>query len=102
MDNVSYLLAGLILFGFTVHGLLNRYDKSVRKFPWCKEPGCGLTMVKAPIPKVLPDQVRWYLMAHDLPATVVTRYKCPRGHYQLWYIPKFGNTERAFFLREEL
>lgn len=102
MDNISYLLAGLVILGFTVNGLLSRFDKSNRKFPWCHTPGCGRTMVNAPLPKILPDEVRWYLMKHDLPQTVVSRVKCPRGHYQLWYIPRFGNADRPFFLREEL
>ena len=102
MDSISYLLAGLVLFGFTVNGLLSRLNKVARKFPTCREPGCGLTMVKVPLPTVLPDEVRWYLLRHDLPKTVVSRFKCPRGHYQLWYIPKFGDADRPFFLREEL
>ena len=102
MDAMSYFLGGLVVLGFTVHGLMGRSDRAVRRFPTCREYGCGLRMVEAKLLKVLPDEVRWYLMRHDLPAAVVSRYKCPHGHYQLWYIPKFGNTERAFFLREDL
>ena|SRR5687768_6690880 len=100
MDDVGYLLGGLLVFGFTVQGLLSRIERSARKFPWCRT--CGKNMDSAPLPKVLPDEVLRYLDKHNLPAAVVSRFKCPRRDYQLWFIPKLGNTERSFFLKEEL
>ena len=100
MDAVGYLLGGLVVFGFTVNGLLKRVEKSSRKFPWCRID--GRNMQKVSLPKHLPDEVLRYLDEHQLPAFVVSRYICPNGCYQLWFIPKLGNTERAFFLREQL
>ena|SRR5688500_3457434 len=100
MDDVGYLLGGLAVLGFTVQGLLSRVDRSTRKFPWCKT--CGSVMKSFPLLRVFPDEVQWYLDKHKLPPVVVSRFKCPKSHYQLWYIPRLGNTEKPFFLREEL
>ena len=38
------------------------------------------------------------LIAED----ITSRFICPKGHYQLWFVPWFGNTEKAFFFQEEL
>ena len=100
MDNVGYLLGGLVVLGFTVDGILRKVNRSFRKFPVCRT--CGMNMVRASLPKVLPDEVLKYLDKYKLPAVVASRFVCPKGDYQLWYIPKFGNTEKAFFLKEEL
>ena len=100
MDYVGYLLGGLVVLGITVDGLFRKVERSARKFPWCRT--CGKNMVSKQLPKVLPAEVLWYLDKYNLPAVTVSRFICPRGDYQLWFIPRFGNTEKAFFLREEL
>jgi hypothetical protein len=100
MDSVGFFLGGLIVLGITVNELLKKVEKSYRKFPCCKT--CGKNMIHVTLPKVLPKDVLWYLGKHELPAAVASRYICPKGDYQLWFIPKFGNTEKAFFFREEL
>lgn len=100
MDYVGYLLGGLTVLGITVDGLLKKVERSARKFPWCKT--CGKNMVAVPLPKVLPDEVLKYLDKYRLPAAVTSRFICPKGDYQLWFIPRFGNTEQAFFLKEQL
>jgi len=99
-DLMSYLLGGLLLLGFTVQGLLRKPRTASEWAPRCRTG--GEYMVRATLPKVLPDEVRWYLDRYKLSHEIVMRFKCPKGHYQLWYIPKLGNTERSFFLREEL
>jgi hypothetical protein len=100
MDYVGVLLGSMALFGFTVDGLLRKVEKKARKFPYCRT--CGNNMVKVGIPKFMPGEVSRYLDQYNLPAVAASRFTCPQGHYQLWFIPKFGNTERAFFLKEEL
>ena len=100
MDSVGFFLGGLIVLGITVNELLKKVEKSYRKFPWCKT--CDKNLVKVSLPNALPLDVLRYLDAYRLPAAVVSRFICPKGCYQLWFIPKFGNTEKAFFLREDM
>ena len=100
MDPVGSILGGLLLLGITVDGLLRKFEKPARKFPWCRT--CGLNMNTAEPSKVMPGDVSRHLEHHDLPTQAATMYVCPKRHYQLWFIPKFGNTEKPFFLREEL
>ena len=101
MDQAGIFRGGLVLLAITVDGLLRRVEKSARKFPWCWTCGKHMYTVTT-LPRVLPAEMRQYLYRHQLPASVVSRFICPIGHYQLWFIPRFGNAERAFFLREEL
>jgi hypothetical protein len=100
MDHVGVLLGSMALFGITVDGLLRKIEKKARKFPYCRM--CGLNMNAAGPSKFMPGEVSRYLDQHNLPAVAASRFTCPKGHYQLWFIPKFGNTERAFFFKEEL
>ena len=100
MDHVGVLLGGLALLGITVDGLLRKVEKKARKFPYCRT--CGMNMIAAGPSKFMPGEVSRYLDQYNLPAVAASRFMCPKGHYQLWFIPKFGNTERAFFLKEEL
>ena len=100
MDNAGFFLGGIALLGIVSDKLLRQVEKSARKFPWCKT--CGKNMVNVAVPKNLPGEVTKYLDKYGLPPTVVSRFICPKGDYQLWFIPKFGNTESAFFLREDI
>jgi hypothetical protein len=100
MDYVGALLGGLALLGITIEGLLRTVEKSARKFPWCST--CGMNMNTVGLSKFMPGDVSRYLDRYDLPTVAASKFICPKGHYQLWFIPKFGNTEKAFFLREEL
>jgi hypothetical protein len=100
MDDVGLFLGGLIVLGIVFDSLLRKVNKSTQKFPWCRT--CGKNMVSVALPKVLPKEVIKYLDQYELTPIVVSRFICPRGDYQLWFIPRFGNTERAFFLKEEL
>jgi hypothetical protein len=100
MDYVGALLGGFALLGLTVDGILRKFAKSARKFPWCRT--CGLNMNAAGLPMVMPGEVVNHLTKHGLPTAAASRFICPKGHYQLWFVPRFGNTENAFFLREEL
>ena len=100
MDYVGSLLGGLMLLGFGMERLLSKVMKSARKFPCCKT--CGMHMYTAGPSMFMPGEVSRYLEQHNLPTLAASRFMCPKGHYQLWFIPKFGNTEKAFFLKEEL
>ncbi len=100
MDHVGVLLGGFALLGITMEGLLRKIEKPARKFPYCRT--CGMNMITAGPSKFMPGEVSRHLDQHNLPTDAACRYMCPKGHYQLWFIPKFGNTEKAFFLREEL
>ena|SRR5687767_4590862 len=99
MDNVGALLGGFALLGIVVDGLLRKVEKAARKFPWCRT--CDRNMINSALPKVLPTEIIQYLDKYQLPAVVASRFVCPKGHYHLWFIPRLGNTERAFFLKEE-
>ncbi len=100
MDNVGLFLGGLVVLGIVSDKLLRKVNKSARKFPWCRT--CGKNMVTVGLPKFMPEAIIKYLDQYELTPAVVSRFICPRGDYQLWFIPRFGDTERAFFLREEL
>ena len=100
MDYMGYFVGGLVVLGMISDKLLRKVENSARKFPWCKT--CGKNMVSVSLSKTMPEEVRKYLDKYELPAVAASRFICPKGDYQLWFIPKFGNTEKAFFLREEL
>ena len=100
MDHVGVLLGGFALLGIVTDGLLRKVEKKARKFPYCRT--CGMNMYSAGPSKFMPGEVSRYLEQHNLPTIAVSRFVCPKGHYQLWFIPKFGNTEKAFFMKEEL
>ena len=100
MDYVGSLLGGLLLLGVVTDGLLRKVGKKARKFPCCRT--CDREMYRAGPAKFMPGEVSRYLEQHNLPTQAACRFICPNGHYQLWFIPKFGNTEKAFFLKEEL
>ena len=100
MDSVGAFLGGLAILGITVGGLVRRVEKRSRKFPWCRT--CGRNMPAVGLPKFMPGEVVNHLDRHGLPTVTASRFICPKGHYQLWFVPKFGNTEKAFFMKEEL
>lgn len=100
MDQLGYLLGGLAVLGISVNELLRKVERSSRKFPSCIT--CGKNMEHTPVPNVLPDAVIRYLDEHQLTTPVVSRYVCPKGHYRLWYVPRFGRIEKAFFLKEDM
>jgi hypothetical protein len=100
MDFVGASLGGLIVLGVAANELLKKAQKPSQKFPSCRT--CGRHMVHVGLPNVMPLEVLRYLDAYRLPVAVVSRFICPKGDYQLWFIPKFGNTEKAFFLREDM
>ena len=100
MDYVGSFLGGLAILGIISDRLLRKFEKSARKFPWCRT--CGKNMITVGLPKFMPGEVLNHLDKYDLPAVTASRFICPKGHYQLWFVPRFGNTEKAFFLKEEL
>jgi hypothetical protein len=100
MADVGYLLSGLMVLGFTVQGLLRKVAKPYKKFLVCRK--CGRELQQTSVPNVLPDAVIRYLDKHELTTPVVSRYECPRRCYRLWYIPRFGSIDKAFFLMEEM
>ena len=100
MDHVGVLLGGFALLGIVTDGLLRNVEKKARKFPYCRT--CGRNMDAAGPSKFMPGEVSRYLDQHSLPTVAASRFVCPKRHYQLWFIPKFGNAEKAFFLKEEL
>jgi hypothetical protein len=100
MDHVGVLLGSFVLLGLTVDGVLRKVTKPARKFPWCKT--CGKNMDAAGLPKLVPGELGRYLDMYGLPTDVASRYICPNRHYQLWFVPKLGNTEQPFLLREGL
>jgi len=100
MDKVGALLGGLVLLGFAVDGIIRKIEKSFKTFPWCKT--CGLNMHAVELPRLMPGEVSNHLDKYGLPTIAASRFVCPKGHYHLWYIPGFGNTEKPFFFREEM
>jgi len=100
MDYAGLFVGGLMLLAIISYGLLSWIMKSARKFPWCLT--CGKNMTTTSLPMFMPGEVVKHLGKYSLPMAAASRYICPKGHYQLWFVPRFGNTEKAFFLREEL
>ena len=100
MDHVGALLGGFALLGLTVDGILRKFAKPPKKFPSCWT--CGSHMTAVGLPKFMPGEVVNHLDKHGLPTVTASRFICPKGHYQLWFVPRFGNTETPFFFREEL
>jgi hypothetical protein len=100
MDQVGALLGGFALLGIIVDMLLKKFGRTSSKFPQCRS--CGRQMQTAGLPMFMPGAVVNHLDMHGLPTAAASRFICPNGHYQLWYVPRFGNTEKAFFLKEEL
>ena len=100
MDNAGIFLGGLILLGVVSDMVMKKISQSGRQFPWCRT--CGRNMVSVELPEILPVEVRHHLERYGLPTTVASKYVCPKGDYQLWYIPRFGSTEQAFFLKERM
>jgi hypothetical protein len=100
MDYVGVLLGGFVLLGLFTDGLLRRLEKPAQKFPSCRT--CGNHMITVGLPKFMPGEVLNHLDKYGLPTVAASRFICPKGHYQLWFVPRFGNTEQAFFLKEEL
>ena len=100
MDQVGALLGGFALLGLTVEGIIRKVEKPARTFPWCKT--CGKNMRAVILPRLMPGELSSHLGKHSLPTEAATLYVCPKGHYRLWFVPKLGNTEKAFFLREAL
>jgi hypothetical protein len=102
MADVGYLLSGLLVLGFAVQRLLGKVERPYRKLWIWKCRRCDLPLTQKPVPNVMPDAVIRYLDKHELTTPVVSVYDCPRRCYRLWYIPRFGQIEKAFFLREEM
>jgi hypothetical protein len=100
MDQVGALLGGFALLGLTVEGIIRKIEKSSRKFPWCWT--CGRHMQASERPMLMPGEVSNHLGKHGLPTGAASLFICPKGHYRLWYVPGFGETEKPFFLREGL
>ena len=100
MDYVGALLGGFALLGLTVDGILRKVAKPLKKFPWCWT--CGKKMDAAGLPMLMPGEVARHLDKHGLPTAITSRFICPNKHYQLWFIPKLGNTEEPFILKEQL
>lgn len=100
MEYVGSMLGGVAIAGIISDKLLSKFKKPARKFPCCKT--CGNNMITVGLPKFMPGVVLSYLDKYGMPACAASRFICPKGHYQLWFVPKFGNTEKAFFLREEM
>ena len=100
IDHVGVMLGSFAVLGIVVDGLLRKFEKKARKFPYCRT--CGNNMLTAGLPKFMPGEVLNHLDKYGLPTVAASRFICPKGHYQLWFVPRFGNTEKAFFLKEEL
>jgi hypothetical protein len=100
MDYVGVFLGALAILALTVDGLLRRFERPSRKFPWCHT--CGKNMVNVGLSKAVPEEILRYLDKNKLPTSVASRFICPKGDYQLWFIPRFGSAEKAFFFKEEL
>jgi hypothetical protein len=100
IDQVGVMLGSFAVLGIVVDGLLRKVPQKAQKFPYCRT--CGKSMVATGISKFVPGEVSNFLDKYGLPTIAASRFICPNGHYQLWFVPKFGNTEKAFFMKEEL
>ena len=99
MAEVGFFLGSFAFLAMIMERLAGR-AKSAPKFPSCLT--CRSHMTAVNLPKFMPGEVTNYLDKYNLPTSVVFRFICPKGHYQLWYVPRLGNTESPFFMKEEL
>jgi hypothetical protein len=100
MDYVGAFLGGTALLGITIGELLRLFEKSIQRFPSCKT--CRSHMLETGPTKFVPGEVSNHLDKYGLPTVAACRFVCPKRHYLLWYVPRFGNTEKPFFFREEM
>ena len=100
MAEVGLFLGTFAFLGLIMERLVGKSGKAARRFPSCLT--CGSHMTTVSLPKFMPGEVVNHLDKHGLPTAAASRFICPKGHYQLWYVPRFGNTESPFFLKEQL
>ena len=97
MESTALAVAGLIVLTVVLDGSLKKAGGWRRQFPWCRK--CGSNMRLAPLESTpLPYKVHEHLIKHNLPKEAVSRYVCPKGHTQIWHMPKLGNTDKGLFI----
>lgn len=101
MDEIVLFIAFLIVYAVALIALANWTGRPRKKFPWCRR--CYVQMYRtALVQGSVPDEVISYLGTHNLPYSVVSRYVCPRGHTQMWHIPRLGNAERGIMIVRDM
>lgn len=96
---------GLIAIGVSLNSLMKWAQPKQPKgdFPRCMTPGCVRTCIRQSAEgRIMPSQVIGYLIDHDLRPNVVTRYVCPKGHTEVWYVPRLGDAERCCLVSRNL
>lgn len=98
MQTLYMLIALLIVF----IGVVNALPKGRKTSSfWCRS--CKRPMDRASHPgRTFPPEVNEFLRRHNLPIYVVSRYVCRRGHTQIWFVPKLGNTDKSMFVVRDL
>jgi hypothetical protein len=96
---ILYLMIALLLVCIVI---VNALPQGRKTSPfWCRK--CKGAMDRGShVGRALPQEVYAFLHRHNLPTYVVTRYVCPKGHTQLWFVPKLGNTDKSMFVVRDL
>ena len=94
----------LVLFAFGIALLaLMKWAQPQRGFPYCRRPRCGKTCIrKSAEGRTLPFEIQMYLACYKLPEHVVSRYVCPKGHTEVWYVSRLGDVERGILISRDL
>lgn len=101
MEPAGFGLATLILLTYSVNAVLKRAAPARKGFPTCQQCGRIGTRVTNLGPD-LPFEIGVYLSKYGLPEKVVSRYLCPRGCSEMWYVPRLGDAERGVFVSNRL
>ncbi len=101
MEYASLFVAGLAVFTVAFNSFLKWAEQPKKRFPWCRN--CKSNMYRVSILDAhLPYEVQRYLSDYQLPSSVLSKFNCPKGDTELWFIPRLGNaTKGLFFVRDK-
>ena len=101
MEQTLLCVVALIVFTVYLNLILKRVEQQNRKFPWCRT--CGRTMYRTTAtPRFTPHEAQEYLSKHKLPEHLLSSYVCPRGHTQMWHVPRLGDTQQGVMIVHDL
>jgi hypothetical protein len=101
MGLTTLFAAFLIVFTVVFNLFLEWSRHQKKRFPWCRR--CGCQMYATPLVKELvPEEVQGHLVRHNLPYLVVNRYVCPRGHSQMWHVPRLGTAAKGVMVVRDM
>ncbi len=98
MEIVAMLfVVGLAFMALGINVFLKMISPKGKVFPSCFK--CGRPMVQLQhLGTDMPYQIKHYLNKYNLPAHVVRRFICLKGHRELWIAPPVGDQRKSIFV----